>query len=199
MKAENRTIRRDQIEQAAYDVLREKGYAGTSMLSIAKRAKASNETLYKWYGDKTGLFRALVARNADEVRTHLEASLDENRSASNTLSDLGPKLILLLTSARAVALNQAAASDPSGELGAAIAEAGRETVAPLIQKTLENAQNEGELSFTNAREATELYLNLLVGDLQIRRVIGREQEPDATYIANRSEKALKYFYRLLSP
>ncbi len=45
-----------------------KGYAGASMLAIARQAKASNETLYNWYGDKNGLFRALVVRNAGEVR-----------------------------------------------------------------------------------------------------------------------------------
>ncbi len=199
MKEENRAIRQDQIEQAAYEVLREKGYASTSMLSIAKRARASNETLYNWYGDKVGLFRALVTRNADEVRAHLEESLIGDRLALDTLRSLGPILLSLLTGVRAVALNQAAAADPSGELGVAIAEAGRETVAPLIQKTLEKARGDGALSFVDSHEAAELYLNLLVGDLQIRRVIGREPEPDAHYIAKRSQTALMYFCRLLSP
>ncbi|MEQ8740678.1 MAG: helix-turn-helix domain-containing protein, partial [Hoeflea sp.] len=63
MREETRAARQAQIEQAAYEVLEEKGYAATSMLAIAKRARASNETLYNWYGDKTGLFRALVVRN----------------------------------------------------------------------------------------------------------------------------------------
>ncbi len=199
MREEKRSIRRDQIEQAAYSVLGNKGYAGTSMLSIAKRARASNETLYKWYGDKLGLFRTLIERNAEDAKTLLETNLIEDVPPLDTLGTLGPKLLALLTSERAVALNRAAAADPTGELGAAISEAGRETVAPLIHRTLENARDENALSFTDSREATELYLNLLVGDLQIRRVIGRQPEPDAGYIAKRSKMALVYFCRLFSP
>lgn len=68
MKRETQLIRKDQIERAAYEVLKEKGYAGASMLSIARKARASNETVYNWYGDKAGLFKALVQRNAAEVK-----------------------------------------------------------------------------------------------------------------------------------
>lgn len=199
MKEKNRAIRQRQIAQAAYEVLREKGYAGTSMLAIAKRARASNETLYNWYGDKRGLFRALVIHNADDVRELLAASLAEDRPALETLRHLGPKLLALLTGPRAIALNQAAAADPTGELGATITEFGRETVLPLIRQTLEKTRKSGELSFADTQEAAELYLNLLIGDLQIRRVIGREPEPDADFITKRSERAFSYFCRLCAP
>ncbi|MCY6383432.1 TetR/AcrR family transcriptional regulator [Hoeflea prorocentri] len=199
MRQENRARRQQQIEEAAYAVLKEKGYAGTSMLAIAKRARASNETLYNWYGDKRGLFCALVARNADEVRGDLEASLKQGRSALQTLAELGPKLLSMLTGTRAVALNQAAAADPTGELGAAISETGRETIAPLIRQVLEQARDTGNLSFEDPQDATELYLGLLIGDLQIRRAIGRQPELDPDYIARRSELALEYLNTLLSP
>ena len=85
MRYENRSIRQDQIEQAAYTVLDAKGYGGASMLAIAKAAKASNETLYNWYGDKTGLFAALVRRNAAEVKALLEAQIAAGGDAVETL------------------------------------------------------------------------------------------------------------------
>ncbi len=75
MRDEKKTARQKQIAEAAYDVLAEKGYAGASMLSIAKKAKASNETLYRWYGNKQGLFRDLVAQNAELVAEQLEEEL----------------------------------------------------------------------------------------------------------------------------
>ena len=71
MQDTKKDARSEQIEEAAYAVLAEKGFAGASMLSIAKRAKCSNETMYRWYGDKVGLFRALVTRNADRVASVL--------------------------------------------------------------------------------------------------------------------------------
>jgi len=199
MRDEKRTARQAEIETSAYEVLRERGYAGTSMLRIAQRASASNETLYNWYGDKAGLFRALVQRNAAEVQAHLEDSLAGERPPLETLRALGPRLLALLTGPRAVALNQAAAADPSGELGAVIAEAGRETVAPLIQRTLEIARDDGALAFADPQEAVELYLNLLVGDLQIRRAIGRMPPLGPAAVDRRAARAFAYFCRLLEP
>ena len=60
MKKEKKVQRQSEIETAAYALLDEFGYGGISMLKIAKRAKASNETIYRWYGDKLGLFKSLV-------------------------------------------------------------------------------------------------------------------------------------------
>ena len=200
MRADKRTARREQIETAAYELLRERGYAGTSMLAVAKRAKASNETLYNWYGDKVGLVRTLVARNAEEVRTFLQSDLDKDHiEALETLRNLGPMLLSLLISDKAIALNRAAAADPSGELGAALSEAGRDTIAPLIRQALENAREAEAIAFSDPDDAVELYLGLLVGDLQIRRAIGRMPELDRGTVLQRSEAAFRRFCRLLSP
>ena len=112
-----RQDREDRIEQATYALLAEKGYGSTSMLSIAKRAKCSNETLYNWYGDKVGLIRALVTNNAEQARALLDQALDANGSALDVLERFGPVLLGILLGDKAVALNRAAAADASGELG----------------------------------------------------------------------------------
>ncbi|MEL7264283.1 MAG: TetR/AcrR family transcriptional regulator [Planctomycetota bacterium] len=198
MKTDKKTERQTQIEEAAYKVLEDKGYAGTSMLGIAKAARASNETLYNWYGDKQGLFRALVTRNAAEVRDHLESELHTTRDALSILGTLGPKLLKLLTGDRAVAINRAAAADASGELGATLSQAGRETIFPLIEQVLLRARQEGALQFDNPEQAVGLYLDLLVGDMQIRRVIGRAPAPTDAFCHERSERAVVHLSRLLA-
>lgn len=199
MRDETKAPRQAAIEDAAAELFAEKGFQGTSMLAIAKRAKASNETLYRWYGDKVGLFRALVERNAAEVRTRLEADLTEDRSAAEALRDLGPTLLSLLLSERAIALNRAAAADISGALGAALTEAGRGSVAPLIARLMLRGRAEGWLTFEDPAEAVALYLSLLVGDLQIRRAIGALPEPDARDINERAARAFAQFCRLAGP
>jgi len=198
MRDENRASRQEKIEEAAYAVLEAKGYAGASMLAIAKAARASNETLYNWYADKNGLFKALVLRNAEQVKTLLEDGLRSDRHPLDILRALGPHLLALLVSPRAIQLNRAAAADPTGELGAAISERGREAVGPLIGEVLERARREGALAFDVTGEAVGLYLNLLVGDLQIRRVIGREPPLDVAAINRRAEQAYDRFLRLSS-
>ena len=164
---------------------------------IARRARASNETLYRWYGDKQGLFQALVTRNAEEVKEHLKAELETDHDAISILGTLGPKLLDLLTGDRAVALNRAAAADSSGELGATLSKAGREAVFPLLEQVLLRARDEGALTFDNTAQAVALYLDLLIGDQQIRRVIGRLPSPSKAFCQDRSERAVRHLCHLL--
>jgi len=199
MREETRQARKEQIEQVAYELLIEHGYDGTSMLKIAKRAKASNETLYRWYGDKQGLFKAMVDRNAQHVREFLDAELAIERMPLATIQALGPKLLELLVGPRAVALNRAAAADASGELGAAIAQAGRNTVLPLVVSVFEVAQKEGYVDATrSAEQVAEVYLNLLVGDLQIRRVIGVVPQMSKTDIMQRSDRSSEMLVKIFA-
>lgn len=198
LREEKRSLRQQQIEAAAYEVLEAKGYGGTSMQGIAKRARASNETLYNWYGDKQGLFRALVTRNAEEVKSHLEAELETDHEALSILGTLGPKLLNLLTGDRAIALNRAAAADSTGELGATLSKAGREAIFPLLEQVLLRAQQEGQLRFDATEEAVGLYLDLLIGDQQIRRVVGRLPAPTEEFCVARSQRAVSHLCQLLS-
>lgn len=198
MREENRLRRQIQIEQAAYDLLEKHGYAGTSMQGIARAARASNETLYKWYGDKTGLFLALVERNTADVKAFLEAELTSGNETLAVLKSLGPQLLHLVLGNRAIALNRAAAADPSGDLSEAIARAGREVVIPLLVKVFEKGRNNEDLACADPEEAAGLYINLLIGDLQIRRVIGRLPEPSDEFCAQRTDRALSYLQRLMT-
>ncbi|MEL6679613.1 MAG: TetR/AcrR family transcriptional regulator [Pseudomonadota bacterium] len=191
-----RTARRIAIEDAAYEMLREHGYAGMSMLRVAKAAKASNETLYRWYGDKPGLIRALVDRNVADVRARL-GSAETGDAPLDHLAAVAPMLLTMLVGERAVTLNRAAAADRSGALGEAIAAGGRETVAPLIGALVARAIA-ARGSAMDPKEATVVFLNLLIGDLQIRRVIGVLAEPTPDDIAARARLALTAFERLIS-
>lgn len=197
MRQENQQKRRAQIEQAAYDLFEQKGYAGTSMLSVAKRAKASNETLYRWYGDKHGLFMSLIERNLSEVRAVLETEAQIGHTPRETLKTLGPILLELLVSPRAIALNRAAASDASGALGQALAKGGRQTVMPMIEAVFQALMQEvGSNDHTNS-VASEIYINLLVGDLQSRRMIGVLAPLNRDEIEARSNRALDLTLKIL--
>lgn len=197
MKPETRSARERDIEAAAYALLEEKGYAGMSMLSVAKRAKCSNETMYKWYGDKLGLVRAMVSRNASEVKTLLQDKSAGTRPAMDTLTLFGPTLLQLLLSERAVALNRAAAADPTHELGKALASAGRDSVLPLLVSLMERAIADGALPQSDPARAVDYYLRLLIGDLQIRRVIGRLAPLSGDEIEARARSAIEALKKIL--
>ncbi|QDC07850.1 TetR/AcrR family transcriptional regulator [Oceanicola sp. D3] len=196
MREEKRAARESQIIEAAYALLEEKGAAGMSMLAVAKAAKASNETLYNWYGDKLGLFRAMALRNGEAIAARLEAALVEEASPLETLDALGPLLLNLLTGPRAVALARAAAGDATGALGAALAEVGRARIAPMIEALCQRALDERALRGGSAGAICETYLGLLLGDLQIRRVIHAAPPLQEAEIRSRADRALMATWRL---
>lgn len=189
MKEDRRKARRDAIEAAAYALLEQDGYDGLSMQGLARAAKASNETLYRWYGDKTGLYEALVARNAETIRDRIQSLLEQGHDPIKTLGAAGPALLTMLLGRQAIALNRAAAADSSGVLGAALAKYGRGTVAPLFEQAVGNAINSGALRGAS-RDLTEFYLANLIGDLQVRRVTRAMPMPDLDLITDRADTAL---------
>ncbi|MCS6758303.1 MAG: TetR/AcrR family transcriptional regulator C-terminal domain-containing protein [Candidatus Devosia euplotis] len=190
--------RRERIEVAAYWVLEAVGYGPASMLAIAAAAKSSNETLYKWYGNKQGLFCALVQSNAQQSRQVLEAALQSDSDPVAALRRLGPVLLAAVTGERAIALNRAAAGyvKDAATLGPAIAKAGRDAIAPLLGAVIAAAMAIGELAPGDPAEAAEVYINLLIGDLQIRRVIGALPVLPPENVAARAARAQTLFLRL---
>ncbi|WP_136636313.1 TetR/AcrR family transcriptional regulator [Pseudooceanicola onchidii] len=197
MREDRRARRAAEIEDAAYAVLEAKGYDGLTMLAVAKAAKASNETLYRWYGDKSGLFEALIRRNTEGVLAQLNEC--KGASAAQTLDRVGQVLLAMLLGPRAVALNRAAAADGSGVLGALLAETGRGVVGPWIAGVMQRGIAEGQLGDHDPRQMTERYFSLLIGDAQVRRVTGAITEPTADWIAARTKAAMHDFLILHGP
>jgi AcrR family transcriptional regulator len=194
MKQDRRKERHEQICRAAYELLATHGYGGTSMLYIARAAKASNETLYRWYGDKDGLFRSMVEDNAAETRQMLSDSILAQTDPRQTLATVAPVFLNMLLGDRAILLNRAAAADPTGALGAAISAGGRNEVMPLFEGVMERLCQGKAVT---AKQATHWFLGLLIGDLQIRRVINDAPALSEAQALLRSREALDVFYRLI--
>lgn len=194
MRTDKKRLRHQAITEAAYALLAQKGYDGTSMLSIAKAAKASNETLYRWYGSKQGLFETMVRDNAEDAKMLLETALDKQDDPFQTLANLAPLLLAMLLGERAILLNRAAAADPSGELGAAISAGGRDAIQPMIASLMSALKG---ASHTDVKTLVDWFISLLVGDQQVKRAIGVLPEPTPAQINERSAMALAAFSQLV--
>ena len=194
MREETKQKRHEVITEAAFGLLAERGYDGTSMLSIAKAAKASNETLYRWYGDKRGLFEAMVRDNAADIKTKMETAIKSGDDTIDTLTKIAPVFLTMLLGEKAILLNRAAAADPSGELGDAISAGGREVVQPLFAALMRDI---GRIYHKDSSEFTVVFMSLLIGDQQIRRVIGMQDVPTQMQIDARCEMALTAFFKVL--
>lgn len=198
MKESHRAERRHAILDAAAAILGEKGYRDTTMLDVARRVSASKETLYAWFGNKSGLFQAVIHRNAHTVRAVLEGHLDSNAPVEAALVDVGRALAGLLLGDSAVAINRAAISEARSEpeLARILVETGREATLPFFVRYLEQCRRRNLLDFDDPREAAETFLGLLLGDKQIRRLLGAVDTPDAGEIEARAKQAAVKFLRL---
>jgi AcrR family transcriptional regulator len=59
-----RAIREQQILELAEELFSERGYPGTSMAELARRAGVTKPVVYELFGSKEGLYRACVERSA---------------------------------------------------------------------------------------------------------------------------------------
>ena len=181
-----REARRDEILDAAEAELVDNGYDGTTMLAVARRAGASKETLYRWFGDREGLWAAVVARNAAESAAAVEhlvaptvdggrGDLDDHRTVLTTFATA---LLSLLTGPRSVALNRAAMTSP--ELAEVLLAGGRHTVGPLVEELLAALDERGDIAVPDPATAFQVLYGLVVRDRQIRVLLGEDPPPPAT-------------------
>lgn len=193
--------RREEILNVALSVLAERGYRGASMREIAERAQASKETLYAWYGNKRGLFEELVTWQAERVDAALAPSLEKcGEDPAPVLYAFAVELQRLLLGERAVVINRAAisevASDPT--FAQILAAKGRGTIVPKLGRYLEGHRRRGRLDFADAATAADAFIGLVMGDQQLRRLLGVMEMPSQERIKERAERTINEFLVLFS-
>src|SRR5271163_3576599 len=77
--------RRNEILDAAFLEFSTKGYAGASMEAIARRARASKETLYAWFENKETLLDTLFASRLDRMASRVVEAAEKDPSPANVL------------------------------------------------------------------------------------------------------------------
>lgn len=168
MKDDEQTDRRREILSHGLNVLIEKGWRGASMIAIARKASASKETLYNWFGDKAGFFGALIRENA----TALDRALPEDFAQmplEEGLHAFGRELLTLVCGDASVAINRAAIADAGGDatLGRTLVEEGKAKSLPKLAHWLTR-----HMELDDPAEAAERFVVLVKGEAQLERLLG---------------------------
>lgn len=194
--------RREEILRVAVELLGELGYTRTTMLAVAKRASASKETLYAWFGNKQGLFTEVIGAQAARMNRGMEAALaDGSETPEAVLRRFGENLLTLLSSDASIAINRAAIAEAPTDpgFGRVLAEHGRNRSGALVTRWLERERDAGRLAFADAGRAFEAYVGLLVGDAQVRMLTGAIPPLGPDEIADRADMATALFMHLFGP
>jgi AcrR family transcriptional regulator len=193
------TERQQEVLDAALALLKERGEAPT-MNAVAERASCSKETLYKWFGGREGLLTATVQRQASQVQTlpvPAEGLDAETLRASLVL--FARNWLRTITGETSVALNRLAIGEAGIEgraLGRIVLENGPLTMRRRLEAVLEAGRTAGLLDFAETQEAFRVFFGLVVGDTQIRLLLGDRQRPGERAIDDRAVQATAQFFAL---
>jgi len=94
--------RRRAIIDAAYALFMEKGYESVSVDEIIRMAGGSKATLYKFFGNKEGVLRAVISALADDMLNRFDAEFPAARTPRESLLRIGSTLAELALSENAI-------------------------------------------------------------------------------------------------
>lgn len=80
-----RAVRERQLIELAEELFAERGYRGTSMDELARRAGVTKPVVYELFGNKDGLFRACVERSAERLAETVAAAVRAQAGAEARL------------------------------------------------------------------------------------------------------------------
>ena len=86
--------RQSMIMDAGFEVFLNYGFKRTSMDDIAKVAEISRPALYKSFGNKSEIFRALIVRQMELVGQELQNILDKNLPLGDVLNGMFETAVL---------------------------------------------------------------------------------------------------------
>ena len=168
--------RRDRILDAATEVFLQSGYEAASLQEIVSRAGGSLATLYRLFGNKEGLFQAMVERKSAHLLQQLEQPRITGKDAADVLNGVGVSFLELALSADALALQRLL-----------IAEAGRNprlreiymAIAPernlrAIADYLEGEVSAGKLQLDDCYLAATQFIGMIKGNYHMRRLMAEE-------------------------
>jgi AcrR family transcriptional regulator len=192
------TPARGRILEAAFSAFTESGYAATSTLEIATRARVSKRELYALVGNKDELLAACISARAK--RLQLPADLPgprDRETLGQTLASLGTQLLREISEPAVIGVFRLAIAEAvrAPEVAQALDSIGRETSRAALRGILDQARSAGFLD-GEPSEMAEQFFGLLWGNLMISLLLGVAERPSPHEITRRAREATVAFLRL---
>jgi AcrR family transcriptional regulator len=195
------TTARERILEAAFVAFMEHGYAATSTLDIATRARVSKRELYRLVGNKQQMLVACLAERAARLRVPEDLPVPRDRlTLEQLLSSFGAQLVRELSDPTVIGVFRLAVAEAvhAPEVGRALDSIGRETSRAALRGIMGHAETSGLISGRPAKLADQ-FASLLLGDLMISLLLGVAKRPGAREVAERAHDAVAAFLQLHPP
>ena len=191
-------VRRNEILDAAFEEFSKHGYAGASMAAIARRARASKETLYAWFENKETLFNTLLASRLDGIASRVTAVAERDPSPASVLSAIAEDVIRLELAT--APLGQAMGAGESTEkalrlLGQTIGEWRARFVGYILE-----CRAAGAIAFDDDPfEMVSLFVAMAQGEWGLRLATGMLDQVTDAMITAHAQRVTRLFLQGLAP
>jgi len=189
---------RERILEAAFRAFRKSGYATTSTLEIATRARVSKRELYALVGNKQEMLIACVSERAKRLDVPADLPvLRDRETLEQVLASFGTKLVREISDPTVIAVFRVAIAEAvqAPEVARALDSRGREASRAALRKIMARAQASGLLTGRPA-ELAEQFTGLLWGHLMVSLLLGVAERPNPREIAGRARNAAAAFLQL---
>ena len=192
---------RERILEAAFEAFMKSGYAATSTLEIASRARVSKRELYSLVGNKQQMLIAGIAeRSGQRLRVGADLPVPRDRETlGQVLSAFGTQLVREVSDPDVIAVFRLAIAEVARapEVARSLDSIGRETTRAALRKIMSQAQESGLLEGRPA-ELADQFAGLLWRDLLVSLILGVTERPGPREIAARAREATAAFLRIHS-
>jgi AcrR family transcriptional regulator len=190
---------RERIVGAAFGAFLERGYAQTSTLDIATRARVSKRELYSHFENKQALFAAGIAERSDRMRIPLDAPDVTNLSGlTATLTSWGTAMLSVVTDEHVLAVYRLAIGESvrSPQIARTLDRAGRGETRRALIGLLKLSQQRGLIVAGDPAALADALCSLLWSDLLVRLLLRVARRPSAREFARRAATAAETFLKL---
>ena len=188
---------RGRILEAAFAAFTERGFAETSTLEIATRARVSKRELYALFGSKQEMLIACISARARRLK--MPADLPELRdrdTLGQALSIFGAQLLREISDPTVIAVFRLAITEAvrAPEVGRMLNDIGIETSRGASRELMGRA-HAAKLVEGEPAELADHFAGLLWGNRMLGLLLNTATRPNAREIARRAEAASEAFLR----
>jgi AcrR family transcriptional regulator len=189
---------RARILDAAFAAFMKSGYAATSTLEIATRARVSKREIYALVGNKQQMLIACISARAQRLQVPADLPVAHDRETlERVLISFGTKLVQEITDPTVIAVFRLAIAEAvhAPEVAQALDSIGREASRAALRQIMVGAQASGLLNGPAAEHA-EQFGGLLWGNLLVSLLLGVVERPNPRELAARARDAAIAFLQL---
>jgi AcrR family transcriptional regulator len=183
---------RGRILNAAFGAFAELGYAGTSTLEIATRAKVSKRDLYAQFPSKQAMLAAAIGERARRMQIPLRLPAPAERTALRTMLErFGAAIVNEVTRPEVIAIYRLAITEAerSPDVARTLDTAGRASSTAALMELLRGAQALGMIGPGDPEAMAARFFGLLWENLLVRLLLGVSPAPAPAEIERRAAAA----------